>query len=125
MMLHAATEEGEARLSAVGTTPVFREKGVQGRYGTPRVVGSEGLSEVRVSRPQSEKPLPEKIFPSFIWRASRVVIGASTEHRHRFSQSPIDGPKGARQRASPFLSFRGQRRLWFDEVQIFTPRKPQ
>jgi hypothetical protein len=52
MMLHGATEEGRGSFVCGGDDASFREKGVQRRYGTPRVTGRGGLTEVGISRPK-------------------------------------------------------------------------
>jgi hypothetical protein len=79
-------------------------------YGTPPVAGRRGSPEVRVCRPQSERPVRKKFFPFRTGRASCVVIGASTERPNRPSRSSIDGPKVQDKGHRHFLSFRGQRK---------------
>ena len=56
-------------------------------YGTPRVTGREGLPELRIPRPQSEKPVRQKYFLVRI-RRTWCVIGALTERRNGCSQVP-------------------------------------
>jgi hypothetical protein len=64
-LLHDVTcgyRGGRGSFVGGGDDASFREKGVQRRYGTPRVVGAEGLSEVFVCRPQSQNRFKKKYF---------------------------------------------------------------
>jgi hypothetical protein len=93
MMLHGATEEGEARLSAVGTTPASAKERCAAALRHPTGDRGGGLTEVWICRPQSKKPFRE-IFSSPYCGAPRA---ASLPHRRNVgvacSQKPYCGTR--------------------------------